>query len=100
MQVQTFMDDSPAGLLVARLTGCHQNSLEAFSYFSASIAVGIASKVDKIFLNELAYIFLVIRLAYTLNYCFGCSVVLRPLLWFAGVCICITILVAASKEIQ
>ena len=40
-------EKSDTGLLVARLTGCHQNGLEAFSYFSASVAIGIVSKLGE-----------------------------------------------------
>ena len=100
MQVENAMDGSPEGLLVARLTGCHQNSLEAFSYFSAAIGIGIASKVNLPYLDNWAFVFVFVRTLYTVNYCVGYSAALRPIFWFIGIGICISILLTSSRELK
>ena len=82
-----MIDDSPEGMKIANLAGCHQNGLEAFSYFSVAILSGLALKVDKDVLGGAAALFVGIRVLYTyvyissLNYIIGKP---RTILFFMG----------------
>ena len=58
-------------LLIARLHGCHQNGLEAFSYFAAAVALCVASGVEEAKIDRLANIFLAQRVIYSYVYATG-----------------------------
>lgn len=100
LYVQQYSDNSPQGLLITRLTGCHQNGLEAFAYFAAAVLGGLAAGLDKEYLDTMALTFVGIRILYTINYIAGYSPNARPLLWMSGILISLTLLIQAGNKLS
>lgn len=97
--VEAATDDTPEGRTIARLTGAHTNSLEAFSFIAASVVLALLSGVERSTVDALATAFLAIRVAYTVVYCTGTRAWMGParsLLWAVGLCICFTLLLKAG----
>jgi len=93
-----MIDDSPEGMKIANLAGCHQNGLEAFSYFSAAIISCLIMKVDKGAVEGAAGLFVVIRLLYTYVYMSDLNGKPRTLLFFAGGFLNLSLLLIAGYK--
>lgn len=83
--VAQMTDSTPEGLLVTRLTSCHQNGLEAFAAFGISIAVALSSGAPKDSVGQLANYFVLVRVAYTaIFWSAALNGVLRSIAWLIG----------------
>lgn len=92
-------DSTPEGAVIARLTGAHNNSLEAFSYFSAAVAMALLSGVPREEVDSLARTFLGIRAAYLAIYSsakLNGVVPLRSLAFIGGLITCGALLMKAA----
>lgn len=85
----------------SRLTGWQQranaaqmNGFEALPLFIAAVLLAQQSHVDPSMINTLSVSFIGIRLAYTAAYLLNMGA-LRSIIWFAGLIVCITLLVMA-----
>ena len=93
--------DTPEGLLVARLTGCHQNGLEAFSYFGIAVVLAIVSDVPSSTVDALATLFVLMRFLYSYFYITGVETWKAPArstVYGIGLAICATLLVLATLQ--
>jgi uncharacterized MAPEG superfamily protein len=61
-------DSSDLGQQIAVYSGCHQNGLEAFSFFSVAILLGLNTNLKSDILDGAAGLFLLARIAYTIVY--------------------------------
>ena len=96
--VSRASDGTPEGLLVARLTGCHQNGLEMFAIFAAAVACALAVHVAPSALDTAATLFLLSRMCYTYFYWTGVRVwkaFARSASWVVGLVLCFYILALA-----
>ncbi|KAJ1425195.1 hypothetical protein B484DRAFT_451190 [Ochromonadaceae sp. CCMP2298] len=93
-----MVDDTPQGMRIANIMGCHQNGLEAFAYYSvavlASMVVGLESKV----LSGFAGFFILIRAMYTFVYMSKFNGAPRTLLFFASGFSCMGLMVLAGNK--
>src|SRR6201996_9839158 len=74
-----FYDDP----LRARALGAHQNGIEAFPFFAAAVLLAEFRAAPQNLINELAILFLIVRIAYVLTY-IGNRPRLRSILWTVG----------------
>src|SRR5258708_12540815 len=74
-----FYDDR----LRARALGAHLNGIEAFPFFAAAVLLAEFRGAPQNLINELAVLFLIVRIAYVLTY-LGDRPPLRPSLWNIG----------------
>jgi uncharacterized MAPEG superfamily protein len=74
-----FYDDP----LRARALGAHQNGIEAFPFFAAAVLLAEFRDAPQNLINELAVLFLIVRIAYVLTY-LGDRPTLRSILWSIG----------------
>jgi uncharacterized MAPEG superfamily protein len=74
-----FYDDP----LRARAWGAHQNGLEAFPFFAAAVLLAEFRDAPQNLTNELALLFVIVRLAYVLTHV-GNRPTLRSILWVIG----------------
>jgi uncharacterized MAPEG superfamily protein len=74
-----FYDDP----LRARALGAHQNGIEAFPFFAAAVLLAEFRAAPQNLVNELAVLFLIVRVAYVLTY-LGDRPTLRSILWAIG----------------
>jgi uncharacterized MAPEG superfamily protein len=74
----------------ARALGAHQNGIEAFPFFAAAILLAEFRSAPQNLINELAVLFLIVRIAYVLTY-IGNRPRLRSILWNIGFTINIAI---------
>ena len=81
-----FYDDP----LRARALGAHQNGIEAFPFFAAAVLLAEFRGGPQNLVNELAVLFLIVRIAYVLTY-LGDRPTLRSILWSVGFAINIAI---------
>ena len=79
-----MVDDTPLGMKIANIMGCHQNGLEAFSYWSVAMLSAMVSKVDYEVLSGATSVFLVIRSLYTFVYMSSLNGAPRTYLFFAS----------------
>lgn len=93
-----MIDDSSEGMKIANLAGCHQNGLEAFSYFSAAIGSCLIMKVDREVVEGASALFVIIRLFYTYVYMSSLNGKPRTLLFFAGGFLNLALLVVAGYK--
>src|SRR3954453_17900052 len=75
----SFSDDP----LRARAWGAHQNGIEAFPFFAAAVLLAEFRESPQNLINELAVLFLIVRIAYVLPY-LGARPTLRSILWSIG----------------
>jgi uncharacterized MAPEG superfamily protein len=75
----TFYDDA----LRARALGAHQNGIEAFPFFAAAVLLAEFRGAPQNLINELAVLFVIVRMAYVLTYV-GNRPRLRSILWTIG----------------
>ena len=76
--------------LRARALGAHQNGIEAFPFFAIAVLLAEFRGAPQSLVNELAVLFLIVRIAYVLTY-LGDRPTLRSILWSVGFAINIAI---------
>ena len=69
--------------LRARALGAHINGIEAFPFFAAAVLLAEFRAAPQNLINELAALFLIVRIAYVLTY-LGDRPTLRSILWNIG----------------
>ena len=74
----------------ARALGAHQNGIEAFPFFAAAVLLAEFRSAPQNLINELAVLFLIVRIAYVLTY-IGNRPRLRSILWNLGFAINVAI---------
>ncbi len=74
-----FYDDG----MRARALGAHLNGIETFPFFAVAVLLAEFRAAPQNLVNELAVLFLVVRIAYVLTYV-GNRPSLRSILWSAG----------------
>jgi uncharacterized MAPEG superfamily protein len=74
-----FFDDP----LRARALGAHQNGIEAFPFFAIAVLLAEFHAGPQRLIDELAILFLIVRIAYVLTY-LGDRPTLRSILWNIG----------------
>jgi uncharacterized MAPEG superfamily protein len=67
----------------ARALGAHQNGIETFPFFAAAVLLAEFRAAPQYLINELAVLFLIVRIAYVLTY-IGNRPSLRSILWSVG----------------
>jgi uncharacterized MAPEG superfamily protein len=75
-----FYQDDP---LRARALGAHQNGIEAFPFFAVAVLLAEFRSSPQNLINELAVLFLIVRVAYVFTY-LGDRPRLRSILWNIG----------------
>jgi uncharacterized MAPEG superfamily protein len=76
--------------LRARALGAHQNGIEAFPFFAIAVLLAEFRVGPQRLINELAVLFLIVRIAYVFTYV-GDRPTLRSILWVIGFVINIAI---------
>jgi uncharacterized MAPEG superfamily protein len=71
------------GPIGSRALGAHQNGIEAFPFFAFAVLLAEFRGGPQRFVNELAVLFLIVRVAYVLTYV-GNRPSLRSILWALG----------------
>jgi uncharacterized MAPEG superfamily protein len=74
----------------ARALGAHQNGIEAFPFFATAVLLAEFRAAPQNLINELAVLFLIVRIAYVFTY-LGNRSRLRSILWNIGFVINIAI---------
>ena len=74
----------------ARALGAHQNGIEAFPFFAVAVLLAEFRAGPQRLINELAVLFLIVRIAYVFTY-LGNRPTLRSILWSIGFAINIAI---------
>jgi uncharacterized MAPEG superfamily protein len=74
-----FYDDP----IRSRALGAHQNGIETFPFFAVAVLLAEFRGGPQRFVNELAVLFLIVRIAYVLTY-LGDRPTLRSILWSIG----------------
>ena len=69
--------------LAARALGAHLNGIETFPFFAAAVLLAEFRAGPQRFIDELAVLFLIVRIAYVLTY-LGDRPTLRTILWNIG----------------
>ena len=67
----------------ARALGAHQNGIEAFPFFAVAVLLAEFRGAPQNLINELAVLFVIVRIAYVLTY-IGNRPRLRSILWNIG----------------
>ena len=67
----------------ARALGAHQNGIETFPFFAFAVLLAEFRGAPQNLINELAVLFLIVRVAYVLTY-LGNRPTLRSILWSIG----------------
>ena len=78
------------GPIAARVLGAHQNGIEAFPFFAAAVLLAEFRACPQRLIDELAVLFLIVRIAYVFTY-LGNRPTLRSILWAIGFVINIAI---------
>jgi uncharacterized MAPEG superfamily protein len=81
-----FYDDP----IRSRALGAHQNGIETFPFFAIAVLLAEFRGGPQRFVNELAVLFLIVRIAYVFTY-LGDRPTLRSILWSIGFVINIAI---------
>jgi uncharacterized MAPEG superfamily protein len=81
-----FYDDP----IRSRALGAHQNGIETFPFFAIAVLLAEFRGGPQRFVNELAVLFLIVRIAYVFTY-LGNRPTLRSILWAVGFVINIAI---------
>ena len=76
--------------IAARALGAHQNGIETFPFFAAAILLAEFRACPQNLINELAILFVIVRIAYVFTY-IGNRPTLRSILWSIGFAINIAI---------
>jgi uncharacterized MAPEG superfamily protein len=72
--------------IAARALGAHLNGMEAFPFFAIAVLLAEFRAGPQRFINELAVLFLIVRIAYVFTY-LGNRPTLRSILWGIGLAI-------------
>ena len=72
-----------ADAIRARALGAHQNGIETFPFFAIAVLLAEFRGAPQNLINELAILFLIVRVAYVLTY-IGDRPRLRSILWNVG----------------
>jgi uncharacterized MAPEG superfamily protein len=72
-----------ADAIRARALGAHQNGIEAFPFFAVAVLLAEFRAAPQNLVNELAILFVIVRIAYVLTYV-GNRPRLRSILWNLG----------------
>jgi uncharacterized MAPEG superfamily protein len=72
-----------ADAIRVRALGAHQNGIEAFPFFAVAVLLAEFRGAPQNRINELAVLFLIVRIAYVLTY-IGNRPWLRSILWSVG----------------
>src|ERR1700754_1451440 len=67
----------------ARALGAHQNGIETFPFFAVAVLLAEFRNAPQNLINELAVLFLIVRIAYVFTY-LGDRPMLRSILWSIG----------------
>jgi uncharacterized MAPEG superfamily protein len=76
--------------IAARSLGAHQNGIEAFPFFAVAILLAEFRACPQRLVDELAVVFVIVRIAYVLTY-LGNRPTLRSILWSLGFAINVAI---------
>jgi uncharacterized MAPEG superfamily protein len=76
--------------IASRALGAHQNGIEAFPFFAIAVLLAEFRGGPQRLVNELAVLFLIVRIAYVLTYV-GNRPTLRSILWSLGFAINVAI---------
>jgi len=76
--------------IAARALGAHQNGIESFPFFAAAVLLAEFRACPQNLINELAVLFVIVRIAYVFTY-IGNRPTLRSILWSIGFAINIAI---------
>jgi uncharacterized MAPEG superfamily protein len=76
--------------IAARSLGAHQNGIESFPFFAAAVLLAEFRACPQNLINELAVLFVIVRIAYVFTY-IGNRPTLRSILWSIGFAINIAI---------
>jgi uncharacterized MAPEG superfamily protein len=76
--------------IAARALGAHQNGIESFPFFAVAVLLAEFRGCPQNLINELAVLFLIVRIAYVFTY-IGNRPTLRSILWSIGFAINIAI---------
>jgi uncharacterized MAPEG superfamily protein len=82
----TFYEDP----IATRALGAHQNGIESFPFFAAAVLLAEFRACPQNLINELAVLFVIVRIAYVFTY-IGNRPTLRSILWSIGFAINIAI---------
>lgn len=93
-----MIDDSPLGMKIANIAGCHQNGLEAFGYFTAAMLSCMVVKVDPVALSGASAIFIIIRCLYTFVYMSKFNGSPRTYLFFASAFFTLGLFIMAGNK--
>jgi uncharacterized MAPEG superfamily protein len=80
----------PSIKIAARSLGAHQNGIESFPFFAAAVLLAEFRACPQNLINELAVLFVIVRIAYVFTY-IGNRPTLRSILWSIGFAINIAI---------
>ena len=69
--------------IATRALGAHQNGIEAFPFFAAAVLLAEFRACPQNLINELAILFVIVRIAYVFTY-IGDRPTLRSILWSIG----------------
>jgi uncharacterized MAPEG superfamily protein len=69
--------------IASRALGAHQNGIEAFPFFAIAVLLAEFRGGPQRYINELAVLFVIVRIAYVLTY-LGNRPSLRSILWAIG----------------
>ncbi|MGY0571191.1 MAPEG family protein [Bradyrhizobium sp. RDM12] len=75
----TFYEDA----IAQRALGAHQNGIETFPFFAFAVLLAEFRDAPQRLIDELAVLFLIVRIAYVLTY-LGNRPTLRSILWSIG----------------
>ena len=76
--------------IASRALGAHQNGIEAFPFFAIAVLLAEFRGGPQRLVNELAILFLIVRIAYVFTY-LGNRPTLRSILWSIGLAINVAI---------
>jgi len=76
--------------IAARALGAHQNGIETFPFFAVAILLAEFRACPQNLINELAVLFVIVRIAYVFTY-IGNRPTLRSILWSIGFAINVAI---------
>ena len=76
--------------IASRALGAHQNGIEAFPFFAVAVLLAEFRGGPQRLVNELAILFLIVRIAYVFTY-LGDRPTLRSILWGLGLAINVAI---------
>jgi len=93
-----MVDDSPQGMRIANLMGCHQNGLEAFGYYSVAMLSSMIVYVDSEVLSGFAGFFILVRSAYTYVYLSHFNGAPRTYLFFLSGFSCMGLMIIAGNK--